>query len=263
MTVRITNIQRFSLHDGPGIRTTVFLKGCSLHCPWCSNPENIIYNYQKYKKNGNEGIFGKDISCEDLMCEISKDKIFYDNGGGVTFSGGEMLLQQNELVPLFRELKKEKINIAAETSLFYSDISVALKYIDLFLVDIKILNKNNCEVFEGGNIGEYMHNIETLFMNNKNIIFRVPVINGYTDSLENQNEVIKFLKKYAETKNILKIELIKEHNLGISKYESLHAIDQSIKVPNYLGITDEFMYDYKRKIINAIGNSIEIDICKI
>ena len=80
MSVRITNIQRFSLHDGPGIRTTVFLKGCNLHCPWCCNPENIDFNIEHYVENGLEKDFGYDIDLEDLEREVLKDEAFYDKG---------------------------------------------------------------------------------------------------------------------------------------------------------------------------------------
>lgn len=105
----ITNIQRFSLHDGPGIRTTIFLKGCSLRCPWCSNPENIKPYPEKYYKDGIEGIYGKNYTCDEVYNEIIKDRAFYDENGGVTFSGGEALLYVNELLPLLEKLKKERI----------------------------------------------------------------------------------------------------------------------------------------------------------
>ena len=134
MKVLVSNIQRLSLHDGPGIRTTVFFKGCSLHCPWCANPENININSENYfikekclttclktsicnhKGNveclyGAVGIWGKHYSEEEILKEIKKDKGFYKKDGGVTFSGGEPLLQAKGLVPLLCRLKKEKINI--------------------------------------------------------------------------------------------------------------------------------------------------------
>ena len=100
----VTNIQHFCLHDGDGIRTTVFLKGCSLRCPWCANPENINMNIEKYvEKLNNKEIeknYGFNITIDELYSEIVKDKNFYSNGGGVTFSGGEPILQINELEDL-------------------------------------------------------------------------------------------------------------------------------------------------------------------
>ena len=110
MMVRVTDIQRFSLNDGEGIRTTVFLKGCSIKCPWCANPECISSKIQ--------GEFGYDISLDDLENEILKDEPYYETGGGVTFSGGEPLLQIRSLEPLLKSLKHKNINICFETALF-------------------------------------------------------------------------------------------------------------------------------------------------
>ena len=114
----ITNIQRFSLHDGPGIRTTVFLKGCSIRCPWCSNPENINHQIERYVKDGKEGFYGKEYSVDEVIKEVLKDKIFYEDNGGVTFSGGEALLYAKELLPLMQQIKQNNILIAVESSLF-------------------------------------------------------------------------------------------------------------------------------------------------
>ena len=138
----ITNIQRFSLHDGPWIRTTVFLKGCNLRCPWCANPENLSFQKEEYVKDGIKGIYGYEISGEELEKEILKDKIYYEDGGGVTFSGGEALLAFKELEPLLKKLKEDKINICVETALMVKNelLEIALNYVDLFIIDIKILD---------------------------------------------------------------------------------------------------------------------------
>ena len=140
----ITNIQRFSLHDGPGIRTTIFLKGCSLRCPWCANPENIKPYPEKYYKDGIEGIYGKNYTYDEVYNEIIKDRAFYDENGGVTFSGGEALLYVNEILPLLEKLKKERITIAVETCLFIptENLRRVIPYIDYFYVDMKILDKS-------------------------------------------------------------------------------------------------------------------------
>ena len=146
MKVRITNIQRFCLSDGPGIRTTVFLKGCNLKCPWCANPENIDYNFNKYiDKNGEIKVFGYDIELNDLFNELMKDKNFYRlNNGGITFSGGEPLLQIKKIEPLLKKIKDEKINICFETSLNVPQelVKIAIDYADEFIVDIKILDRS-------------------------------------------------------------------------------------------------------------------------
>ena len=91
--ILLTNIQRFSLHDGPGIRTTIFLKGCSLRCPWCSNPENLNPYPEEYIKDGNRGIYGKEYAIDEIFIEVMKDKDYYESNGGLNFSGGEALLK--------------------------------------------------------------------------------------------------------------------------------------------------------------------------
>ena len=263
--ILLTNIQRFSLHDGPGIRTTVFLKGCSLHCPWCANPENILAVPESYEKEGHQGVYGKWVSNYDLLEVILKDRMFYDKisahdfactnmPGGVTFSGGEPLLQIGKLESLCRWLKGEKIHICAETALFVPEslVETAIRYVDLFYVDIKILDENRCAALLGGDLNCYLKNVDKLFDANKKIIFRVPVIGGYTDDEENRKNVIQLVNQFRP----LKVELIKEHNLGADKHRSLG------KLPLSLGtVTDTDMEMYQHEVIHRTG--IETEVCKI
>lgn len=260
----ITNIQRFSLHDGPGIRTTVFLKGCSLHCPWCANPENIFPHSEEYVKDGEKGIYGKYFTCDEIYKELVKDKIFYaqpdyseelgNQRGGITFSGGEPLLQFDALEPLLRKLKDEDIHICSETCLFVpmDKLSIALKYVDIFYVDIKILDGMRCKEVLGGDIDVYYAKLDRLFDSNKLIVFRIPIIGGYTNDDENICKICNLLMRHRPKK----VELIKGHNLGDSKYISLDK--EPIKLDN---IADEEMENIKRIISDKTGISIEI--CKV
>lgn len=260
----VTNIQRFSLHDGPGIRTTVFLKGCSLHCPWCANPENLLPYPEEYVKDGKKGIYGKYLSCEEIYQEIIKDRIYYDQPdesrelgiqrGGVTFSGGEPLLQFDVLESLLQRLKNEKIHICVETGLFVPEdkLSIALEYVNLFYVDIKILNEGKCKSVLGGNLKQYMSNLDSLFSTARFVVFRVPIIGGYTDDELNIANIRDVVLKHKPKK----IELIKEHNLGLNKYISLG------KEPLELNkITEEDMEYIKSQMINV--TSVPLEICKI
>lgn len=263
--VMVTNIQRFSLHDGPGIRTTVFLKGCSLRCPWCSNPENLTAEPQEYIKDGVFGVYGRFYSCDELYSEVIKDRAFYgeyntevkfnlENApGGVTFSGGEALLQADKLDPLLKRLKAECIHMAVETCLFVSEklLNIAIQYIDLFYVDIKILDSLRCKNQLGGIIEQYHRNLNTLFESKALVVFRIPVIGGWTDDRENRERVLELLTEYRP----LKVELIKEHNLGISKYQSL-----GMEIPDYRGVRDELMREYADRIAQL---GIDVEICRI
>lgn len=285
--ILLTNIQRFSLHDGPGIRTTVFLKGCSIHCPWCSNPENLLHREQRYVKkdhNGKveeEGTYGKWYSPDELYAEVVKDKAFYGSRnsnsatyldylpGGVTFSGGECMLQMKELEPMLQRLNDEQIHIAAETSLFCSSaqLSIAIKHIDLFYVDIKVLSDDLCSSSLGGRIELYKNNLVTLLNSGKPVVFRLPVIGGYTDSEENRKAVVELIESKAKSySNLLKIEILKEHNLGMNKYQSLIDGGNEIILPEYNGVSDELMGQYKIEIeegLRIVGSSIPVEICKI
>lgn len=221
MKVRVTNIQKFSLQDGPGIRTTVFLKGCSIRCPWCSNPENIEYKIQEYSYNGKSGCYGYDIDLDSLYNEIMKDKDYYKvNNGGVTFSGGEALLQFDKLEPLLRRLKDEGINICVETSLFAptEQLDIALKYVDEFIVDIKILDEELCKKILNGNIELYNKNMDLLFSKTNNVMFRIPVTKEYTFISNNIKKIEMLLKKYT----VDCIEVFTVHRLGEEKYHTLN-----------------------------------------
>ena len=205
MCVRISNIQHFSLHDGPGIRTTVFMKGCSLHCPWCANPECISPDI--------DDNFGKYISIGDLEHEILKDKHYYKTGGGVTFSGGEPILQIKKLEPLLKSLNSMKINICFETSLFVPKnlLDISIKYIDEFIVDIKILEPDKCKIILGGDINQYLNNIKLLDMDKTT--FRIPV-SDYILEESNVDLILDLLHEFKPKK----LEIFKIHDLAKEKY---------------------------------------------
>ena len=231
MTVRITNIQHFSLHDGPGIRTTVFLKGCNLKCPWCANPECISSEIQEE--------FGYDISLDRLENEIVKDKPFYETGGGVTFSGGEPLLQIDNLEPLLKSLKDKNINICFETALFVPEkyLKTAEKYGDEFIVDIKMVDHENCRKVIGGKIDQYLDNIKLLDLNKTT--FRIPITKF---SLKDTEEILDLLRNYKPKH----LEIFELHNLARSKYDILNKEQYYEKVDD--GEIKEF-YDKLKEII--------------
>lgn len=275
--ILVTDIQRFSFHDGPGIRTTVFLKGCSIRCPWCSNPENLEPAIQRYIKDGNEGLYGRWYSSAELYQEVIRDKEFYIGDiteykitdpmmldklpGGVTFSGGECLLQMSELEDVLRRLHSEKIHITIETSLFSNieQLEIALKYVDLFYVDIKILDKMRYRNVLKGNLDSYYNNLSVLMKRGALTVARIPVIAGFTDDIENRERVAELLGSFQG--NLLKVEIIKEHNLGISKYQSLRKAGTSIKVPDYKGVEDNMLIDYRARLKKYVN--VPVEVCKI
>lgn len=251
-----TNIQRFSLHDGPGIRTTVFLKGCSLRCPWCSNPENLNPFIESYIKDGKEGIYGKEYAADEILTEVMKDKNFYDPDGGITFSGGEALLQAEVILPVLEKAKNAGITTAVETCLFVpkENLELLIPYVDFFYVDMKIMDAEKCKEQIKGNLELYKKNLDILCVHKK-ITVRLPVIGGYTDGAENRKLVIEEIKKHQDS--IVKIEMLKEHNLGKSKYISL-----GWKVPDFNGVSDDLLKDYGDQIKSIVAD-IPVEICKL
>lgn len=248
----ISNIQRFCVHDGPGIRTTVFFKGCSLHCPWCANPENIksinemfyirqkcrgecqfynasslgktctlLENGETYCLYGAIEPIGRHYTEEALYKEIVKDKIYYEEEGGVTFSGGEPLLFLPCYASVLKKLQGDGISCAVETSLFVpeDEINFALEMIDIFYVDIKIVNKEKCHNIIGGNIDIFKKNLKKLNEHRSGeLVYRIPIVPGYTDDEENIVGVTEIVTKYPPDK----VQIFSVHNLASKKYERLN-----------------------------------------
>ena len=242
------------MQDGSGIRTTVFLKGCNLTCPWCCNPENIDSKIEEYNHNDENDLFGYDISLEDLENELLKDEIYYDDGkGGVTFSGGEPLLQIDSLNPLLESLKEKRINICFETSLSVpSDLlKIAIEFIDELFIDIKILDEKESKEVLNLDVNSYYKNLE-LINNSKikkeNVTFRIPLNNEYTLKEGNIKLILDIIEKYPD----FKVEIFKTHNLAQSKYESLN------KEFIQFSVIDDETIDKVYEKIHKINSNVKI-----
>ena len=245
MKALILNIQRYSLHDGEGIRTIVFFKGCPLKCPWCSNPESISFEPQKVKMEskcihckhcsfdvdecptGAITQFGKYMTVEEVVTEVQKDMVFYrTSSGGVTLSGGEVLSQSTFAIELLKQLKSLGINTAIETSGQGNtqNLIELATYLDLILFDLKIMDEEKSKLILGADINLIKNNIKTLVKMHKKVIPRVPLIPGYTTDDENIKEIITFVKSL----NLTEIHLLPFHQYGSNKYKLLN-IDYKLK----------------------------------
>jgi pyruvate formate lyase activating enzyme len=258
----ITDIQRFSVHDGPGIRTLVFLKGCPLRCPWCGNPEAQLRKPEiaffehrciacekcvaacvssALKRIGvidrdscdlcgycaavcpSRAIqqIGETISTAQLYNEVMKDEAFYRNsGGGVTFSGGEPLVQPEFLLSLLDRLQKASIHTVIETAGYveWPILEEVSEKTDLFFYDVKIFDSQRHAALLGVDNATILDNLIKLSCLGKEIIIRIPVVPGYTDGDDNITSLLKFA---ASLKRIVKVELLPYHNYGKKKYISL------------------------------------------
>jgi pyruvate formate lyase activating enzyme len=224
----IFDIKKFAIHDGPGIRTTVFLKGCPLDCQWCHNPEGKDPEPESYSPTkdhtGSPGgklpqtvVIGYSISATDLTAEITKDVIFYDqSGGGVTYSGGEPMMQPDFLLASLRECRAHGIDTALDTSGYapWDDFERVRGLVDLFLYDLKIMHNGAHVEHTGVSNAPILENLVRLSEKNENVMPRIPIIPGITDSCENLEAVADFL---APLKNISEVALLPYNRLGEDK----------------------------------------------
>jgi pyruvate formate lyase activating enzyme len=271
----VFNIQRFSVSDGPGIRTTVFLKGCPLHCKWCHNPESIspdeqlvlradrcvrcgdcfalCKNHAVRRVNGGfttirdlcvecsecievcnaeaREIAGKEMSKNEVMKEVEKDVIFYEqSGGGVSFSGGEPLLQHEFLQGLLEACREKGIHTVVDTAGFTSPdiLKKVSAFVDLFLFDLKTLDEQKHREFTGVSNSLILGNLKRLAEWKKQTIVRIPIIPGVNDDPVSIRQSGAFV---ASLGNVSEIHLLPYHTIGVEKYKRLgmeYVMEQTV-----------------------------------
>lgn len=264
----VFNIQKYSIHDGEGIRTTVFFKGCPMTCKWCHNPESqsyrpsilqniekctsckkcmelcpegaITYEAGKIKTaedkctlcekcadaclNNAREIVGKKYTLDEIMKEIGKDKLFYEqSGGGITLSGGEIMTQDMDYIMSI--LKKchrlgYRVNIDTCGHAKFENFEKLLPYVDTFLYDIKHMDNDIHRTLTGVDNEFVLGNLRKLSEKGAKINIRMPLVEGINSSDEHIDKVIDFLKDLK----ILKVNLLPYHNTGKSKYERLDMV---------------------------------------
>ena len=225
----IFSIKRYSIHDGPGIRVTFFMKGCPLSCWWCHNPEGIspepetVEQIQKVgeKEFRVEEKAGRYYTSEEIIEILKKDKIFIsESGGGVTFSGGEPLLQPEFLLEVLRKCKNEGCHTAVDTSGYAKEehYLAILPFTDLFLFDIKHLDDKKHLQYTGVSNELILKNLQLILEEGKDVWIRVPIIPGINDEREHL-EMIRTLLLRSRSRNLRKINLLPYHKIGSSKYK--------------------------------------------
>jgi len=220
---RIFDIQRYSIHDGMGVRTIVFLKGCVLRCKWCCNPESQEYEIQNMTLGGKTKVMGRDVTVAEVMKDFEKDMPYYRrSNGGLTLSGGECLLQPDFAAALLRAAKDMGVNTAIESMAIvpYQNIEKVLPYLDTYLMDIKHTNPEKHKAFTGRENSLALENAMKVARSGKcQVIVRVPVIPGFNDTPE---EILS-IARFAETlPGVNEIHLLPYHNFGEGKYEGLN-----------------------------------------
>lgn len=266
----VFDIKRYAIHDGPGIRTTVFLKGCPLECPWCHNPEGvatgpqIVWRAERClgcrqceKTCPNAAIsFARDQLCLDktlcetcgrcvavcyphaleligremtvaqVMQEVEKDIVFYDeSGGGVTFSGGEPLMQPDFLLAALQACRRHNIHTALDTS-GYGDAGTLMRIsddVDLFLWDLKIMDEGRHKDLTGVSNRLILENLKMLSYNGKPVVIRFSLIPGINDDDENLGKLGEFT---SGLENVTRIDILPYHRAWVDKYKRLHGTEE-------------------------------------
>ena len=261
---RILRIERFAIHDGPGIRTTVFLKGCPLRCAWCHSPESQLLQPEFMPRpercirclgctiacphhavapaadagpmapdacetcgacaqacpTGARELVGQTMSVDAVMADIERDRIFYDESdGGVTFSGGEPLMQPEFLADIVRACRASAIHVAVDTC-GHADTDALLEVArdaDLFLFDLKLMDEDRHRAFTGASNARILENLEQLSRVHPDILVRFPLIPGVNDDDDN----VRAMGAYLASLRLTRIDVLPYHRAGMAKYERL------------------------------------------
>lgn len=219
---RIFDIQKFSIHDGPGIRTIVFLKGCIFRCQWCCNPESQNFDIENMIVAGKNKVIGQDVTVREVLEKIKQDRPYYKrSGGGITLSGGECMCQPEFAKALLHECKEIGISTAIETTAGVdSDI---VKYIipevDTVLMDIKHISPEKHKKFTGRDNKIILENAKIISESDSDLIIRVPVIPNFNHTAEEIREIARFAKTL---KGVTRLHLLPYHRMGQDKYTGLN-----------------------------------------
>lgn len=212
----IFDIKEFAVHDGPGIRTTVFLKGCPLRCTWCHNPEGQLPAPQMMHRSTGDRVVGEQYTSSALAELLNRQAApLSGNGGGVTFSGGEPLAQADFVAETIDQL--EGLHVLLDTSGYGSPRafeSLAIRS-DMIYFDIKSLNPVTFKKYCSGDINVVLANLKSLRDMNVPIVIRIPVIPGVTDNLNNYKEIARIIR---DLPNLERVDLLRYHRLAGAKY---------------------------------------------
>ncbi|MCI8852633.1 MAG: glycyl-radical enzyme activating protein [Lachnospiraceae bacterium] len=216
----IFNIQKFSIHDGPGIRSTIFFAGCPLSCLWCSNPESQNRNRQAALASGDPKLAGRAWTIEEVLVEVEKDRCFYEeSGGGITLSGGEVLQQHAFATALLQEAGRRSLHRAAETTGFASHEIFAefIRHIDLLLFDMKHHDREIHREKTGVYNDVILENMRYALEQGVPVIARIPVIPGFNANKRAAKGMAGLLRDIG----ISQVHLLPFHQFGEKKYEQL------------------------------------------
>ena len=261
----VFDIQRFSVHDGPGIRTTVFMKGCPLRCRWCHNPEGLSREAQLQffeekcigcgrcgsRENLSDAqkcligalkVCGEEYDADAIVSEVLRDSSFYGDVGGVTLSGGECLLQADFAAEVLGRIKDVGLHTAVDTCGYvpWSAFEKTMDVCDLYLYDIKCISSALHREYTGVDNGLILDNLMKLCENKKKIWIRIPVIPGFNNTGDEMTKIADLLEN---RQNIEQVTLMPYHTLGMNKYKTVGRV---CEFDTDLRISEEELAGFKR-----------------
>lgn len=245
----VFDIKKFAIHDGPGIRTTIFLKGCPLDCWWCHNPESKNPGIEKIETqhSGTKQI-GQRKTGSELLEIVLKDRIFYEQSkGGVTLSGGEPLMQADFCYFLLKLFKDKALHTAIDTCGYahIEEFQKIIPYVDLFLFDLKSLDQQLHKKYTGKGLRLVLENLDFLLEQNCDIEIRIPLIPGITDTEKN----LKSIRDYLLERNINQATALPYNNFVKDKLKRF-------QYPDKLGSLKKQSEEELKKIKGKINNEV-------
>lgn len=241
---RIFNIQKYSVHDGPGVRTIVFLKGCRLRCRWCCNPESQEYKIQNMLVAGKDTTVGEDITAGEVIDRVVRDMPYFRrSGGGITLSGGECLCQPEFSEALLRLAKQNGLTTAIESTACvpFEVIEKILPFLDYYLMDIKHMDSDKHKEFTTQPNELILENAwKIAAYENTKLTVRVPVIPTFNDTPEEIGRIAEFATSLG---TVEEIHLLPYHRMGMDKYKGLN---REYLMGDLYPPTDKKMQELKR-----------------
>lgn len=265
-------IERFAIHDGPGIRSVVFLKGCPLHCPWCANPESQSPEPQQMRTRRDDQrdsslvatkepslTVGQPVSIDEVMAVLERDADYYQqSGGGVTFSGGECMMHADALLEFLKACKSRGWHTAIETSGMAPMVNFEkiLPFTDLFLFDLKHTDAQKLKEVTGADLNHILCNLRTILHSSQSplstfhspLILRMPCIPEFNLEDSHFEKAFAIAKEYG----ISRIDLLPYHVLGMEKY---HQLGREYPYPVTKGLSPDALKPYEQK-----GQSLGLDV---
>ncbi|TVR72922.1 MAG: glycyl-radical enzyme activating protein [Marinilabiliales bacterium] len=259
----VFDIRRYSVHDGPGIRTTVFFKGCPMKCTWCHNPEGISPEQQEItrtrrlngKSKNYQDAVGRLMTPAEVMADVIKDQIFYEeSGGGVTFSGGEPLMQYEFLMSLLLLCRGRGLHTAVDTSGHAppDQFNRVAENTDLMLYDLKTADAGKHSSFTGQDNSLIIANLEALDGAGPRVIIRIPLIPDFNCTVKDM-EGLRDLISATEAR-VARIDLLPWHRLGNEKYKKLGMVPPATTEK----VTDGEQTNMLKEVFTRSGYNVKI-----